>query len=385
MREMNMPKNQAFRILGLALAASAALLSGASQAFSLAGKGWVQYGDAQSYSLPVLAIQDNCTTPGCTFYVPSGVGHIKGLTVLGTGATGKDVVTNFDGMDNAYSTPNGTNSAPYWSPSATTYQGTTGIVQNNGTNTWDTSLSALQSYLAGESMVFFFNNNQTSSGGAYDQSLAAWAQISIKNAAGQVIGIYDLSNRGTTAGVGGAYKTVVEGGGGVLLGDVTNYTSSGAGPVTGDRSSTDYVLSGGQLCLDSSGQVLVNCNTPGAQAPINHNLGANQAAYALLFPELNAQLDGLFSSLSSSALANYTMSVDIRLGCDPATLGGAAGPICEGSLTDGYGRNLNSGYEQIFISTQRDVTASQLPEPAAVTLVGLALFAAGWARRQRRQ
>lgn len=375
--------NKNARAIGLALAASASFVSLSSHAFSLDGKGWVQYGDAQSYSLPVLAIQDGCTNPGCSFFVQSGPGQIKGLTVLGTGAGGQEVVNNFSGMDNAYATPNGTNSAPYWSPSAATYQGTQGTVNNNGANTWDTSLSALKSYLAGESMIFFFNNNQTSSGGAYDQSLAAWAQISIKNVQGQVVGVYDLTNRGTTAGSGGAYKTVAEGGGGTLLGNVANYTSSGAGPVAGNRTSTDYVLSGGQLCLDGSGQVLVDCSTPGASAPINHNLGANQAVYALLFPELNAQLNGLFASLSGSDLANYTMSVDVRLGCDPNTLGGATGPICQGSLANGYGRNLNSGYEQIFISTQRDVTITQVPEPAVISLVGLGLFAAGWTRRQR--
>jgi len=375
--------NKNARAIAFALAASASFVSLSSHAFSLDGKGWVQYGDAQSYSLPVLAIQDGCTNPGCSFFVQSGPGQIKGLTVLGTGAGGKDVVTNFSGMDNAYATPNGTNSAPYWSPSAATYQGTQGTVNNNGANTWDTSLAALKSYLAGESMIFFFNNNQTSSGGAYDQSLAAWAQISIKNVQGQVVGVYDLTNRGTTAGQGGAYKTVAEGGGGTLLGNVANYTSNGTGPVTGDRNHTDYVLSGGQLCLDGSGQVLVDCKTPGASAPINHNLGANQAVYALLFPELNTQLKGLFSSLSGSDLANYTMSVDVRLGCDPNTLGGANGPICQGSLADGYGRNLNSGYEQIFISTQRDITITQVPEPAVISLVGLGLFAAGWTRRQR--
>ena len=384
---MVMQSNNNARKFALALAASASLFSGASQAFDLSGKGWVQYGDAQSYSLPVLAIQDGCTHPSCSFYVQSGPGQIKGLTVLGTGPGGGDLVQNFSGMDNAYETPNGTGSAPYWAPSAATYRGTQGTVANNGANTWDTSLSALKSYLAGESMVFFFNNNQTSSGAAYDQSLAAWAQITVKNAAGVAVGIYDLTNRGTTAGAGGAYAPVTSGGGGTLMGNVANYTHSLAdgntNPVAGNRTSTDYVLSGGQLCLDSAGQVLVACGTPGASAPINHNLGANQAAYALVFPELNAQLNSLFGSLAAGDLANYTMSVDVRLGCDPNTLGGATGPICKGSLTDGYGRDLNSGYEQIFISTQRDVTITQMPEPATIALAGLALFAAGWARRRQ--
>jgi len=378
-----MQSSNTVRTLALALAASASLVSVSSHAFDLTGKGWVQYGDAQSYSLPTLAIQDNCTNPGCAFYVASSPGAIKGLTVLGTGASGQQIVSNFDGMDNAYATPNGTNSAPYWQPSAATYQGTQGAVNNNGSNTWDSSLAALKSYLAGESMIFFFNNNQTSSGGAYDQSLAAWAQITVKNAAGAAVGIYDLTNRGTTVGAGGAYAPVTGGGGGTILGNVANYTSAGTGPVAGDRNSTDYVLSGGQLCLDSTGQVLVDCSTPGASAPINHNLGANQAAYALLFPELNAQLNSLFGTLSAADLDNYTMSVDVRLGCDPSTLGGANGPICQGSLANGYGRDLNSGYEQIFISTSRDVTSTQVPEPVSLSLVGLALFAAGWARRQR--
>jgi len=377
-----MQSNKNARTIALALAASASFLSLPSHAFDLTGKGWVQYGDAQSYSLPVLAIQDGCTHPGCSFYVPSGPGQIKGLTVIGTGSSGSGVVTNFSGMDNAYSTPSGTNSAPYWAPSPATYNGTTGVVNNNGANTWDTSLSALKTYLAGQAMIFFFNNNQTNSGGTFEQSLAAWAQIAVKDASGAVIGTYDLTNRGTTAGVGGAYAPVTSGGGGVIMGDVTKYTATyGVGPKAGDRTSTDYVLSGGQLCLDSTGQVLVDCATPGASAPINHNLGANQAAYALLFPELNAQLKSLFASLSAADLANYTMSVDVRLGCDPSL--DPNGSICLGSDANGYGRDLNAGYEQIFISTQRDVTNSQVPEPAALSLVGLALFAAGWMRRQR--
>lgn len=377
-----MQSNKNARNLALALAASASLFSGASQAFDLTGQSWVQYGDAQSYSLPVLAIQNGCTTPGCSFYVPSDPGAIKGLTVLGTGASGQQLVNNFSGMDNAYATPNGTNSAPFWRPDPTNYQGTLGAVNNNGTDTWDSSLAALKSYLAGESMVFFFNNNQTSSGGAFAQSLAAWARITVKNASGQAVGTYDLTNRGISAAPGGKYDLFTNGGGGTFMGSVSNYSADTnvLNPVTGDRTSTDYVLSGGQVCLTSANAPIA-CSSPLAVQTVNHNLGANQAAYALVFPELNAQLNSLFGTLSAGDLANYTMSVDVRLGCDPATVGGINGPIC--NSTGGYGRNLNSGYEQIFISTARDVTITQMPEPATIALAGLALFAAGWARRRQ--
>ncbi len=372
------------------VAGSSAFFAGASfAAFDLTGIGYVQYGDAQSYSLPIASIQNGCTGPGCTFYVASSPGAIKDLTVLGTGASGTPVVTNFTGMDNAYSTPNGSGEI-YWAPSAATSNGQLGTVNNNGANTWDSSLLALRNYLAGEQMIFFFNNNQENSLGTAAQSLAAWAQITIKNAAGAVINTYDLTNRGTTAGAPGAYNLVSNGGGGTFNGSVANYTSAGPGnPVAGTNASTDYVLSGGAVCvtLNTVVPVPTACNpaNPNLSSPINHNLGANQAAYALLFPELNTRLSGLFSSLTTTDLGLYTMSVDIRLGCDPTiplasrlvtcTTGSDVSPVP-------YGRSINNGYEQVFISTARDVVNVDVPEPGTLALAGLALLGLAFARRR---
>lgn len=325
-----------------------------------------QYGDFYSYSLPILAYRyarefGGGVGPGNPFYIASGPGQISDLTVIGTGANGQPVNTNYSGVDNAYQTPNNTGVDQFQTttsaPGGVDDPGDNGNPANHttefvgdGENTWDARVSALTSFLNGGDLLFFFNNNQVNSGAATNQNLMAWGQFTLKDDAGVAPDlVFDLTNN---RGAGGNPS---------LTGAETLGYTHGAGdtpalnaaPASITTTDFYYILSGGQVtipsadtCRNISGYQIPGC-VPDADQTFNHNLGANQAAYMLYSPELNTAIaNGLYD----------VMQFDFRMSA------------------------LNNGYEQIFIASSSSVTS--VPEPASLALLGLTL---PWLMRRRRR
>ncbi|MBL8484573.1 MAG: hypothetical protein JNJ60_20425, partial [Rhodocyclaceae bacterium] len=376
---------QTFRanaLRALTLAAAAVAASSAHAVPNFNGVGFVQYGDAQSYSMPFNVI-DYCAGVNnntCPFYIPSSPGQINDAIVIATSPDG--IASNGAGFDDAYNTPNGPqNPGPgsdtiRFQTSTDTARTDDGTIANNTESTWDARLDSLKTFLDGLAPVFYFNNNQTNSNDTSAESLAAWMQVRVIGPDGNPVqdgagnlAIYDLTNQNSK------YATIVEGGGGTIFGDVTTYTSTGAGPIAGDNDNTDYVLAGGSLCRNAF-LGLVSCSDPTAvEGPVNHNLGANQAVYAEIFPELNAVLSNLFATKTDAELATYTLKVDLRLGCDPSITGNAT--IEEICMADPHWRALNNGYEQLFLSkavfgecVPGDPNCTPVPEPGVLSLLG---------------
>ena len=345
-----------FQLLAVSAIVGAGMAGPAHAVLDLTGASYVTYGDANSYALQVNGVIAGSTGPGSPFYVNSSPGAIQDLIVVATGAGGVNVNTNVAGMDNALSTPN--------------------AGSNFFAGIWNSTLAAFTGALGAFNPIFFFNNNQVNSGASTNQNVAVWAQVSLTGA-GQTTRFFDFTNRNSP------YRLFTEGGGGVFNGNVGAYTSAGLGPIAGTNLRTDYVLSGGAICLSTAVSIAGPIGTPVSctgsvphGSAINNNLGANQAAYAIDVPELNAFL----TSYRAGSLTLFTdIHVNLRFGCDPATNATSGGTAGVGNC---IGRDANNGFEQLFIGTSANVT--QVPEPGMLGLLALGMLGLAVVTRRRK-
>ena len=386
---------QALQAAAAVTALSAALSAVAAPTVNLTNVGYVTYGDARSYSLPIAGLE-----------VMSGPGQIDVFTKLGLGANGQ--LGNAPlAMDDAFDTPQANPIEGFRTATQTDPSGT-GAWDRDGW--WDSSLSALNGALnlQSNSMVFFFANNEIGDkvrpsdadvlAEGPRANLAAWMRVEISRiSTNTVLGRFDLTNDPDQNGIStfGGLPTFAGpgmpgyGGGGVILGDVGNYTSTGGAPKL-----ADFVMSGGEVCLQQQNfidpltnqpaELIVSCAGPYTRK-VQHNLGGDRAAYAVVLPELDKMISDLIKTPNIN-LDDFAIHVDYRLGCGSESgfdtvRATSTNPNKAGDCFDQYA--LNGGDEKLFLGTQAVTPDNPVPEPGAIALTAAALAAMGWARRRR--
>ena len=329
----------------------------------LSSLGYVTYGDANSYSLPISGLE-----------IMAGPGQIDLYTKLGLQS---QLSNGTPGMDNAFDTPSANNVDGFRMTNSNEPGGALNVADTwDRLKWWDTSLQALNTKinLSADALVFFFANNETGNG----DNLAGWARVELTrwdSAQNKevLVSRYDMTNDADNNGTGGYGPPPV--GGGIPLGNVANYTSDGLDPGV-----ADFLMSGGEVCVAFNG-ALLDCDTaPAADiaARYQHNLGGDRAAYAIVFPELNADIASIVSA--GGNLSEYALHVDYRLGCGPE---GAFPQVPAGGNKTECDPDyaINGGSEKVFIGSLASLRF--IPEPSSMVLAGLGLLGLSRVRRNR--
>jgi hypothetical protein len=323
-------------------------------------------GDFLAYSLPLLNLfffgDATYKGPG-SYSVDSSPGLIKDYVVIGSfpaaARNNTDTLGTKNG-DDAYETTNAGSGTNYdtacqdkngvgcanypgsdWGFVGAKDPGGAGEFTGDIAGTWDVKISALNTFLSGSDLVFFFNQNQNNS----YQDIFGWGVVTLVDtdpsngtAASKC---YELN----TSALGVFAFTSDCGHGSETVGTFNAATGAG-GDFLNTANPGEFSFSAGQavICyLPGSPVIVVPCGTPGASSvTVNHNLGADEAAYALFSPELNDQLK------------------------DPTN------PYTVMQVRFAFG-NSNNGYEQIFIAPLQSVQPP-VPAPATLVLLGIGLI-----------
>lgn len=211
-------------------------------------------------------------------------------------------------------------------------------------DTFDIDLNNLVQFLTNDEglqeMVIFFNHNELNSdeGDFGAQMLWGWSHVYVTDDNGNnVLDLFLQNTIGTTDS------------------DPNNPESNG---VFGDNDFwTEWVLAAGQVCIDPTNVMDPNIGCLGDtsdQIFFNHNLGADNAAYAIISDALNAFL----LANSSAAAGDFTVHFDVRLWSE------------------------DNGYEQIFIGALNNIETELMPEPLTLALMGIGLAGIGLQRKK---
>jgi hypothetical protein len=305
------------------------------------------FSDFTVYSLALLNFQAGAgdISPGDPFQVASNGSSIANSIVIGSSdanaKNNQDIPSIAGKVDNAFDTPTGAGSA------LTNFQMTVAAEPaptfiGDISGVWNIQVAALQSYLNGGQLQFFFNLNQTASGNSYlgsgEDALAALYVTLSKTGGGSVS--FALNGNNCGSGVGSCVP------------GVQSFAQTAANNIL-PSANDQWAYIHGKICVNNAGAVLGfgSCNSLGISGnTVNQNLGANTAAFAIVS-------DGLNSALNSGAYD--ILSVDLRMAA------------------------LDNGFEQLFI--QAGPAKATVPEPTTLSIFGgmLALLAFGTMRRRR--
>lgn len=348
-------------LAGPALAAAFAASSPAAAAIlpapncgTVAGTNCLVFSDFTVYSLALLNLQAGAGTigPGDPFQVSTNGIDLQNAIVINTGVGGQGSV-NTDQIggglvDNAYDNPS------LGGPGLSNFVGGAGNqgaqganIPNNSNSTWDISVAALNTYLNGGQLEFYFNLNQTNSQQTTylntPQDALGWMSVTLSDSTGAHAPLTFFLNGNNCTG------TIGLPGSGAC--DPSQSVAQSISPGNSDILPTgeEWAYIHGQICADPSGALIGFGACTGPGITINQNLGANTAAFGLVSYTLNSWLNSGFYD---------KMSVDLRMAAQ------------------------TNGYEQLIILAGPRVN---IPEPFTIGLFGAGLIGAGLLRRRNRK